>query len=581
MQIPPHDIDHMKSKNRARILRVLGVGLTFFHFESTSLAVENPCLPFLSQVLASSPPPPGQPLVAFLKDHPELHSDALELLTLFPMIQSGKISIRDPHLLDLVSRIGSQLQDTGKLPDILKAVAEQAKAMGKLPPQITPENLDTMIAMGSNAIDAELSARGLTLLSTGAKYEEWKALGNRLTAEIQEAIRGTLIKNPRKSGFENPEFIKTFEAQTGTRFRQGNETRLLINGPASFAERTRLIAKARKSIHVASWAFYDDVTGFSFSDQLIKKASEGVDVRVMVDGQVALQPGHGKTLKKMEENGVQVVRWRSTDPLRRFDGQHRKFIIFDDQEVVGGGMNFGDVYSHMGPENTPKWRDTDVYIKGPFALDARKLFAELWNGQNPASKISVDESIVLDVVSNPSMIALVNHQPGQGESIYRANLLAIEGASRTIDIENAYFILDPATYKALLRAKERGVRIRILTNSAQSVDEPIVSHPIMASVNRLARQDFEIYVKEGTQTLHSKAMTVDGLYAWIGSYNFHPRSFRYEGEITMNVLDADFAGRVQDMIQEDINRAIRIKEPVELPKNLATDAVGFYFYDQL
>jgi cardiolipin synthase len=560
---------------------VLGAGLTIFGFHPASLAVENPCLPFLTQVLSSSSHSLTKSPIQTLKDDPKLQADALELLILLPFIQSGKIPVRDPYVLDLVSRLGSQLQDTGKLPDILKAVAEQAKAMGKLPPQITPENLDTMIAMGSNAIDAELSARGMTRLSTGAKYEEWNALGNRLTSEIQEAIRRTLIKNPGKSGFEDPEFIRIFEQQTGTRFRQGNEIRLLINGPASFAERTRLIANARKSIHVASWAFYDDVTGFSFSDQLIKKAAEGVDVRVMVDGQIALHPGHLQTLKKMEDNGVQVVRWRSTDPLRRFDGQHRKFIIFDDQEVVGGGMNFGDVYSHMGAENTPKWRDTDVYIKGPLALDAKRLFAKLWNGQNTGSKVPLPGSIGFDAVSNPSKIALVNHQPGQGENIYRANLLAIEGASRTIDIENAYFILDPATYKALLRAKTRGVRVRILTNSAQSVDEPIVSYPIMASVNRLARQNFEVYVKEGTQTLHTKAMTVDGLYSWVGSHNFHPRSFRYEGEITMNVLDADFARKVRNMIQDDLNRAIRIKEPVELPKNLATDAVGFYFYDQL
>lgn len=555
---------------------------------NTSIAVENQCPAFLTQILGQLSPQQQLKVGAILRNDPELMKDAMEIMNLLPKIQSGELSVRDPHLLELVTNLGTKLQNTGKLPEMLTAVAAQLKKAGKIPATMPEEKLKMMIAMASTVIDAELSARGLTKFSVGVKYEPWSKLGNRLTSEIQHAIAETMKKNPGKSGFENPEFVKIFEQQTDSMFTSKNEVRLLVNGTESFPLRTEKIESAKKSIRVMSWAFYDDVTGNTFANQLIKKAKEGVDVKVMVDGQIALQPIHAGTLKQMEENGVQVIRWRSTDPLRRFDGQHRKFLIVDDQELIGGGMNFGDVYSHMGPETTAKWRDTDVYIKGPAVTDAQKLYARLWNEQITNRGVIDGKTHTPLELTTPhfetttsAKISLVNHQPGVDENIYRANLMAIEGATKTIDIENAYFILDPATYKALLRAKKRGVKVRILTNSAHSVDEPIVSYPIMESVNRLAKQDFEVYVKEGTTTLHSKALTVDGMYSWVGSHNFHPRSFRYEGEITMNVLDADFAKKVQAMIQADIDKAIRIKEPVKLPPNLQADAIGYYLYDQL
>ena len=93
-------------------------------------------------------------------------------------------------------------------------------------------------------------------------------------------------------------------------------------------------------------------------------------------------------------------------------------------------------------------------------------------------------------------------------------------------------------------------------------------------------QNFEVYVKKGA-TLHSKALTIDGIYSWTGSRNFHPRSFRYEGEMIMSVLDRDFAKSVESMIQADINQASRISTPIDPQPNLLTDAVDFYFYDQL
>src|SRR5262249_50579419 len=178
-------------------------------------------------------------------------------------------------------------------------------------------------------------------------------------------------------------------------------------------------------------------------------------------------------------------------------------------------------------------------------------------------------------------VSLVNHVPGHGENILRANLLAIAAAKTSIDIENAYFILDPAIHEALLRAKARGVRVRILTNSVESIDVPEMAYVIMRGVNQLVAEGFEVYLKKGTDTLHSKVMNVDQIYSWVGSYNFHPQSYRYEGEIIRTVLDAKFGAEVQAMLQKDFDAAQRVTEPVPIPKSTVSDLLHVWFYDQL
>ena len=120
---------------------------------------------------------------------------------------------------------------------------------------------------------------------------------------------------------------------------------------------------SREAEHLMSWAFYDDKTGLETARALIEKAKEGVDVKVIVDGQVSVKGHHDAPIRLLEDNGVSVVRWRDAD--RPYDGNHRKMMIVDGQEAIIGGLNIGDVYSHKAGET--KWRDTDVLLAGPAA----------------------------------------------------------------------------------------------------------------------------------------------------------------------------------------------------------------------
>lgn len=479
-------------------------------------------------------------------------------------------ALSDPEAEARMLKILADLNATGQLKPVLHEVAAQAVASGSMPP-LPEAKRKAMVDQLAGMIDAQFQAHGMTPATQGQVYESW----DKLAAQNLAKVRNSQVA-PRGPGelscFTEPAFVAEMESLQGAKFQAGNRITPLIDGPASFAKRNELIEGAKKSIHLMSWAFYDDETGWETAHKLVEKKAQGLEVRVVVDGQVAAGPGHNATLDYMEKMGVEVVRWRSSD--RPYDGQHRKVMIVDGEQAVAGGLNVGNVYSHQG--EGPKWRDTDVLIEGTAVGECEKLFTQVF-GKGEASPAPV-------APVGSARCAVVNHVPGpDGDAhILLATLKAIQGASESIDIENAYVISTPDIRQSILDALERGVKVRILTNSAESVDEPIVSAPILNSLPDLVSAGAEVYLKQG-DTLHSKFMVVDGIYSSVGSYNLHPRSHRYEGEMTINSLDTQTASQLTSAFEKDIQAAKRVAsaDEIQVPENIFTQLAARYFFDHL
>lgn len=481
----------------------------------------------------------------------------------------------EKQLLDTLELLNA----TGQLKPLLSMLVESAAATGKLPPMPEAKQQE-LVNQAAGMIDAQFRERGLTPDTKGVVYKDW----DQLSQEHLAAVRQTQTP-PRTPGglsaFTNPTFIKELEALQGAKFRGSTQVRPLIDGPASFAERDRLIDSAQSSIYLMTWAFYDDTTGWDTARKLVEKAKEGVDVKVLVDGQVSHQLAHDAPIKFLEDHGIPVVRW--ADPKRPYDGNHRKMMIVDAKEAIAGGLNIGDVYSHRA--GTVKWRDTDVAFTGAAVADGTRLFGSLWNEQvRGTSKAAVMIPAEPIAPATASTTAVVNHVPGpEGDGhIMLATMKAIEGATESVDIENAYFISTPGLKDVLLKALADGVKVRILTNSAESIDEPLISGPILASLPELVAAGAEVYLKKG-DTLHSKFMICDGIFSSVGSHNHHPRSQRFEGEMVVNSLDSHLASALKHSFEADIAAAQPITDPqqIQVPDSPLALLASRYFFDAL
>jgi len=185
---------------------------------------------------------------------------------------------------------------------------------------------------------------------------------------------------------------------------------------------------------------------------------------------------------------------------------HRKIMIVDRQAMIMGGLNVGNKYSHMYTNGVGEWRDTDVFVRGPVVNQAQKTFVTDWNEQVGRQALSYRPH-TFDNVTGDGRSMIVDHKPLRDDNIHLLTMKAFYGATTSIDIENAYFVLDMAMERALTDALKRGVHVRILSNSKESIDEPVITVPILQSLGRLKELGAKIYTKRlygGSTTVHSK-----------------------------------------------------------------------------
>lgn len=430
----------------------------------------------------------------------------------------------------------------------------------------------------ASSIEAVVRMRGLTADSKQNSYLEWSQLSEKMLTKLNQSSAGT----DNILEFSNSRWLKTENAE------------FLIDGPTSFAKREMLMSQAKDAINILTWSVYDDMTGTELADQMIqlKKKNKNLKIRIIVDGQVAQGAGRNAQLIRMQNAGVEIIRWFNSK--NSFMGQHRKMIIVDNQHLVAGGLNYGDVYSHKNPDlKIARWRDTDIYLQGAGAEEGNQLFTKIWNDQLSEQKnLKYAKMKISDGRSgqnkNGIEVSIINHDPqisAEGSTIMMTILKSIREAKHTIDIQNAYIILFPALKAEIQSAiQKRNVRVRILTNSAQSVDEPIVSIPILRSVLEFVKMGAEVYVKKNA-TLHSKLIVIDSEFSMIMSYNLHPRSERIEGEMAVAVRDSTFAGNLLEVFKNDISTDNAVHVKTESDLTIPSSPVGIptlrLFFDML
>ena len=409
-------------------------------------------------------------------------------------------------------------------------------------------------------VGAQLWIEGRNPRHPSAAQPSWEALARSHAA----MLAASAVPRSERS-LENPAFVAELEALGGAPFTDGNSVEVLVDGPASWAVREPLVASARRELLVASWAIYDDGTGRRAVDAFLARAGAGVDVRVVVDGQTESLPAYAGQVERLATGAaglaprLAVTRW--LDAARPFDGMHQKLLIVDADSLVTGGMNWGDAYSHADPASPKHWRDTDVLVRGPAVAQARALFARRYGAPLAAASVAVPVAVPRNGATE--RVALLEHVPGDDDPILRTLLKALDGARTSIDVENAYVVRIPSVEAGLLDAVRRGVRVRVLTNSATSCDEPIIAGAILRSVGALADGGVEVYLRRGT-TLHGKFATVDGVFAQVGSYNLHPRSHRLEHEVVVDVLGRRTAERLEETFEADLREADRIRSSADV-----------------
>jgi putative cardiolipin synthase len=421
---------------------------------------------------------------------------------------------------------------------------------------------------------------------------------------------------------------------------------LLANPRDAFQVRFGAANLAEKTLDLQYYLWKGDLTGSLLLYRAVQAADRGVHVRILIDD--IYHSGRDVAYATMNSHPNMEV--RVYNPMgSRGAGKganyvyhkgslnhrmHNKIFLADSAVAVLGGRNIGDDY--FGVDETQNFRDIDVMAVGPAARDAGDAFDMYWN--SPAAvpitalvkkpveagalesgreelKATLDEMDALPYTvpreedeireilekvaeslvwaESEIIVDPLDRFEGGSESAFveLTGKLGDEAESEFV-IETAYLIPAQEGIDKVAEMTERGVRVRILTNSLRSnnhttvhahykkyrkamINAGVELHELRPDPEILERHKQGEKRAEGSRAgLHTKSFVVDRRFSMIGSYNMDPRSRIWNSEIGLLIDSEEFAEKVLEVMETDLDPANSYRVTLDEKGNLVWTAKG-------
>jgi len=371
-------------------------------------------------------------------------------------------------------------------------------------------------------------------------------------------------------------YSAVIESVSGSPLTSGNKVTLLIDGPATYAAMFKAMENARDHINLETFIIDDDEAGRRFSDLLLKKQAEGVQVNLIYDSRGGFRTP-AAFFQRLSDAGIQVLAFNPVNPLKARKSwnlahpDHRKILIVDGKIVFTGGINISSVYSSSpsgksglsgkisGTKAPIPWRDTDVRIEGPVVAEFQKLFLDTWKTQK-GPNLS-DRNYFPDLkAEGHALVRAVGSSPGEANRLtFVLYVAAITLSERSLHLTNAYFVPDAETIKALCDAAGRGVDVKIVLPG--NTDASLTLSAGRYHYSDLLKSGVKLYERRDV-LLHAKTAVIDNVWSTVGSTNMDFWSFSSNDEVNAVILSKEFAAEMERMFAGDVAKSheIRLEE---------------------
>jgi cardiolipin synthase len=356
----------------------------------------------------------------------------------------------------------------------------------------------------------------------------------------------------------------TEEQATGEPLIAGNKLTLLFDGPATMRAMINAARAATSSINLETYIFDQDKVGLEFADVLIEKQHQGVQVNVMYDAVGALATP-AEFFDRMRAAGIHVLAFNPVNPAKAKghwdlnNRNHRKLMVVDGRIAFTGGINISSTYansslfrSHRKPDQVDPdkvgWRDTHVQIEGPAVAPLQWSFIDLWVQQEGGELPQAEYFPALAPVGD-KMVRVLAASPDGASDIYKAMVVAISEAKKSIHITSAYFVPDQQIIDALVAAAKRGVDVRLVLPGVS--DHSLIRYAGQGFYDQLLGAGVHVFELQ-VAVLHAKTAVIDGAWSTVGSSNIDRRSFIHNYELNVVVLDPAFGAQMDSAFNEDL-----------------------------
>ncbi|WP_312109286.1 cardiolipin synthase [Brevibacillus reuszeri] len=339
----------------------------------------------------------------------------------------------------------------------------------------------------------------------------------------------------------------------GAYYTQDNTLQVFYEGNGFFDAMFKQIEGAREHIHLLYYIIRNDELGHKLIDLLVKKAEQGVEVRLLYDA-VGSAGIPSRFFRPLQEVGGEVVSFfPSSIPFLNFRvnfRNHRKLTIVDGKVGFIGGFNIGDEY--LGKDKKlGYWRDTHLQIEGKAVYMLQARFFLDWNLSAPKR---MQESFAyfpeMNDLEGKIGVQIVSSGPNsEKQQIKHAYLKMIYKARKKIYMQTPYFIPDDSMLTALKMAAMSGVDVRVMVPGRP--DHLMVFWATHSYLGELLKSGVRCFLYE-KGFMHAKTLVVDTQLSSVGTANVDIRSFKLNFETNAFLYDTKMAQELEELFMADL-----------------------------
>ena len=367
---------------------------------------------------------------------------------------------------------------------------------------------------------------------------------------------------PRLAGHEALSLTRllaeqVFSRTAGAALIQGNSVRLLKDAKENYPAWLEALESAKKFIHFESYIIHDDDIGAQFADVLVRKAREGVRIKVIYDWLGALGHTPNRFWRPLRDAGVEVRCFnppRIESPLSWITRDHRKMISVDGEVAFVTGLCVGRMWVGWPSRSIDPWRDTGIEVRGPAISDIDIAFGQAWSATG--DPLPEDEAPLREAITHAGdvpvrVVASVPNTAG----LYRFDQFLAAMARHSLWLTDAYFVGATPYVQALRAAAADGVDVRLLVPG--TTDIPVLRAMSRAGYQPLLEAGVRVFEWNGPM-IHAKTAVTDGRWARVGSTNLNLASWIGNYELDVVVEDRGFAEAMEEMFREDLTGSTEV-----------------------
>lgn len=356
--------------------------------------------------------------------------------------------------------------------------------------------------------------------------------------------------------------VRMLDELTGLPLLKGNRVECLHNGDHAYPRMLESIGQAQRSILLCSYIFRCDRIGQQFVAALVEARKRGVEVRVLVDG-VGSGYLYSPIIQTLRQQGIRCARfmhslwpWRMPFVNLR---DHRKILVVDGHVGFMGGLNIGDENMLSQPPSGRRIpvADTHFRLEGPVVQQLSEVFVRDW-GFTTGETLDGDCYFPPPVSAGNIPARVVTSGPDTDiEQIEYTILQAVILARSHVCFMTPYFIPDNRFATELGLAALRGVTVDILV--PRRSNHPVTDYARDACLRELVQAGCRVWLGDPPFN-HSKLMTVDQAWSFVGSANLDRRSLRLNFECNLTLHDQQTAAHLEEFIRAKCHHRLDIAE---------------------